>query len=111
MKKQILVFTSFLLITVLFIPTFSQNSKIDIKQYAKAAEEVARLKPENEKKIAGIILERINKMVSENAQTRINSEEIVRLYSSELLKVDKAGRVYVNVSFVILSFFPDDFVY
>jgi hypothetical protein len=97
--SKMLQFICFLLIIV--YPVFTQ---MDLDTYqkrtaaAQKAEQIATNLPSNEKKINSLILDKVNRMIDENAKTSYLSSEMVKQYSYHAARVDGEGRIKVKIS-------------
>jgi|GEM_PF-1665358 len=98
-------FSCFLATASLAQITEEQEAKINAA--ARNAEEIAQNLPANEKKIAWFILERINKMIAENAKANPN---VKKEYSLKDLPVDEYGRMHVNVSLLLSASSADTII-
>ena len=94
----VLVVASILTSVAVSYSQWTEEQQARINAAARKAEEEARNLPDHEKKIATFILERINKMIRENAKDNPN---VKKEYSSAGLLVDDSGRLQVNVALLM----------
>ena len=106
-KLQKIGFTSFYIsfaIAILFMlvsASFAQwpdKKEAQINAAVKRAEQKAKNLPDNEKKIEWFVLQRINKMIANNAKLDHN---VKAHYSSDILFSDDSGRLYVDVALLL----------
>ncbi|MGH7595479.1 MAG: S8 family serine peptidase [bacterium] len=74
---------------------FTPEQETKINAAADSTARAAANPPPHEMKIASFILQRINRMIQENAK---NHPEPEKKYSTRIMRVDKAARILVNVA-------------
>ena len=101
MKQRISQFSALTYLFVLVLMTFMTlpilAQKLHFEEAVQKAETEKQQFTPAQKKINYALLKRIQKMDAENASALRNTEALVEKYSSDVIQVDKEGRIYIKL--------------
>ena len=92
------------MIVIFFFCTTMGYAQIDQDAYRKINEAARRIEqkvanlPMNEKKINKLILDKVNRMIEDDAVLNYSGSEMVKRYSDDVARVDGQGRIKVKIS-------------